>query len=268
MIDGEDEAEQVLGEEIELTEGDEGDDEPPVIGFADDAAEEEADETPLVKRLRDQNRELSRKLAKAHRPATANDDDPEPAIPARKKIEDFDYDGDKFDRHNDEREAAILAHAEWKARESQRDAKRRESDESLSRTVEQQRKALGVTDYEQQSEKVKNALSDTQLAILVNGVENPARMIYALGRSSIRLDQLSSEDNPVKFAVMLGKLEKEIRVTKRTPPPAETKVRGATASTAIGGTDRELQRLEAEADRTGDRSKVIAYNRAKRQQAA
>lgn len=239
-----------------------------LIGFADEIDAEAEEETPLVKRLRDQNRELSRKLAKTNRPATANDDDPEPAIPPKKTIEQFDYDQDKLDDYIDQRDEAVRKHAAWEAREERRKEKRQTEADAATRAVEQQRKALNVTDYEDQSAKVQAALSETQLAILISGVENPAKLIYALGRSAARLDQIAAEDNPVKFAVMLGKLEKEIRVAKRVPPPVEGKVRGATASVAIGASDRELERLEKEADRTGDRSKVIAYRRAARQNAA
>jgi hypothetical protein len=64
---------------------------------------------------------------------------------------------------------------------------------------------------------------------------------------------------------MLGSLEKDIKVTKRNAPAADTAVRGSTASAALPASDKELERLEKEADRTNDRSKVIAYRRKQRE---
>lgn len=235
-----------------------------VIGFADDEGEEQ-EETPLIKRLREQNRELSRKL---HNKAKAVEtDDPEPPVPARKRLEDFDYDSDRFDEYDDQREAAIKAHAEWVAREGVRKEARDRAKNEQSRQIEQRRRALGVSDYEDRAAIVQERLSDAQVAVIINGADNPAQVIYALGRSQARLDMLAGEDNLAKFAVMLGKLEKDIKVTKRKPPVPESHVRGATASSAITNTDKELERLEKEAERTGDRSRVIAYKRDQRRAA-
>lgn len=249
------------GEEPEQTEGAEE----TVIAFGDEPGEGE-EETPLVKRLRDQLRQTQRQLRT--RDTAAQSDDPEPVIPARKRIEDFEYDPDKFDAYDEERANAIQAHAEWKVRQAERETARKRASEEQSKQVEQQRRALGVSDYEDRVNVVRDRLSDQQMALLINATDNPAKVLYALGRSEMRLDELAGIDNLAKFAARVGQLEKEIKVTKRKAPPPETQVRGATASTALATDDKYLAQLEREAERTGDRSKVIAYNRQKRQQEA
>jgi hypothetical protein len=218
------------GGDDDHAEGDDGDaGGETVIAFADET-EGEPDDTPLVKRLRDQLRDAQRTIAKNRRTPAANDTDPEPTIRAKPRIEEFDYDQDKFDAALDARDAEVTAHAEWKSRAKERETAGSRAAEEQARQLEQQRKTLGVGDYEERSATVKDRLTDAQLGILINGAQNPARLIYALGRSPAKLDQLAGEDNLARFAVMLGSLEKDIKVIKRNAPAADTAVRGGTAS--------------------------------------
>jgi hypothetical protein len=113
-----------------------------------------------------------------------------------------------------------------RARAKERETAGTRAAEEQARQLEQQRKTLGVGDYEERSATVKDRLTDAQLGILINGAQNPARLIYALGRSPAKLDQLAGEDNLARFAVMLGSLEKDIKVIKRNAPAADTAVRG------------------------------------------
>lgn len=243
------------------------DDAETIIAFADEVeegGEDDADATPLVKKLRDQLREAHGQIAKYRRtpPAPANEGDPEPIIPERPKLEDFDYDQDKFDAAVDARETAVVAHAEWKTRQSEREAERARAADRQAKQLEQQRSALGVSDYEDRAALVKERLTDAQIAILTNGAQNPARLIYALGRSPSKLDQLAGEDNLARFAVMIGGMEKDIKVTKRSAPSPDTLPRGATASPALNDrAAKELARLEREAARTGDRTALIQFRK-------
>lgn len=229
-----------------------------VITFGDEDAAEE-DETPLVKRLRDQLRQAQR--ANRQRNTAADNGDPEPVIPPRKPLEAFDYDQDKFDEAQEAREQAIRDHAAWERRQSEREAARKRAEEEEAKQVEQQVKSLGVSDYMERAAAVRDRLSDQQMAVLINAADNKAKLLYALGRSETKLDELASIDNLAKFAARIGQLEKEIKVTKRQAPAPESRVRGATASTAVTSDEKEIERLEREAERTGDRSKVIAYRR-------
>lgn len=259
--EGEDVLDLTTDQEIET--GDEGEEEA-LIGFADEEGAEE-EETPVIKRLREQNRELAKKLRQRNVPQ--NDTvDPEPVVPNEPDVEDFDYDVDRFAAANRAYIKALKDHAEWERREDQRKASQGQQQEERARKIEKQKSALGVRDFDERASEVKDRLSDAQLAILIEGADDPARLIYALGRSATRLEMLAGEENMAKFAVMIGRLEKDIKVSKKSPPPPESgRVRGATASLSLG--DKELDRLEKEAEKTGDRSKIIAYNRAKRQAA-
>lgn len=237
-----------------------------VIAFSDEVEGGEQ-ETPLIKKLREQLRETQRQLRSRATPAV-QDADPEPVVPPLKRIEDFDYDSDRHAEYLAQRDDAIESRATWRTRQSERDAARKREADQQNRQIEQQRNALGVSDYDARAETVRSVLSDAQIAVLLNGAENPAQLIYALGRSQAKLDTLAGEENLARFAVKLGNLEKDVKVQKRKAPPPETQVRGATASIASGGDDKELARLEKLAERTGDRSPVIAYRRSLKARAA
>lgn len=266
LVDAQTEDLEPEGDEPEFAEDGDEDGGETVISFGDEA-EDEREASPLVNRLRGQLRQALGRLRE--RDTAANDGDPEPAIPARPSLEAMEYDQDRFDAAVDARDAAVAAHAEWKARQSGRESARQRVADDQAKRIEQQRRALGVSDYEDRSAAVRDQLSDQQMAILINATDNPAKLIYALGRSETRLGELAGLDNLAKFAARVGQLEGELKVSKKKAPAPESRVRGATASTALAGnTDKHLAKLEAEADRTGDRSAVIAYNRQKRQQAA
>lgn len=252
--------EAVVGFEDEQQE-DEGD---VVIAFADDEQEEE---TPLVKKLRDQLREAQRRANRQR--AEVVEDDPEPFVPDEPSEDDAGWDFDKFREAMRAREKAVLAHADWKARQAERDSARQRAADEQAKRVEQQKNALGIKDYDARSETVQATLSEQQLAVLINAADDPARMIAALGApgAASRLAMLAGEGNLARFAAMLGKMEKEIKVIKKTAPAPESQVRGATA-TLTQTEDKHLARLEREAEKTGDRSAIQAYRREQRRKAA
>lgn len=254
----------------EIEEGGGKDDEAgeTIISFGDDAEDGE-DDTPLVRKLRDQIRDRDRKLAQMRR-EPANNEDPEPVIPELKEYDDpeFEYDTSRFNGYIRKRDKAVAAHAEWKVRQAERDNARKRVADDQAKQVEQQKRALGVTDYDDRAASVRDRLNDQQMAVLINATDNPAKLIYALGRSEIRLEELAGIDNLAKFAARVGQLERDIKVGKKQAPAPETRVRGATAAAAIRTNDKELERLEREADRTGDRTKIQQYKRQLRRQAA
>lgn len=235
-----------------------------VIAFSDDEQEEEPE---LVKKLRDEIRERDRKLAQLRRAPTAiNTDDPEPQVSAEPgSIAEFDYDEDRQRAAWKQHTADLAAHAEWEKREDRRKSDLQRAQTDRAKRAEQQRSALGINDFDARSDRVHEMLSANQIAILLDGADDAPRLIAALGApgAHARLALLAGEENLAKFAVTLGKMEKEIKVTKRTAPPPESRVVGATAQLSTQA-DKHLERLEREAEKSGDRSKVIAYRREQR----
>ena len=103
------------------------------------------------------------------------------------------------------------------------------------------------------------ALSQTQQAVVLQGSDNPALVVYALGKNPKRAKELAAVTDPVKFAFAVAKLEAQLKVQPRSKPPAPE--RGVPAGTApVGGSSNQtLERLRAEAERTGDYTKVARF---------
>jgi len=107
---------------------------------------------------------------------------------------------------------------------------------------------------------VQEVLSVTQQGILLQGSDNSALLVYALGKNPKRAKELSEIKDPVKFAFAVSKLESQLKVTKKTaPPPEKTPPSGGARST--GGSDEVLENLRAKAERTGDYTQILAYKR-------
>jgi hypothetical protein len=69
----------------------------------------------------------------------------------------------------------------------------------------------------------------------------------------------------VKFAFAVSKLESQLKVTNRKPATTPEKVLTGTGSTS-GSVDSTLDKLRAEAEKTGDYTKVTAYKRKLKQE--
>jgi len=119
--------------------------------------------------------------------------------------------------------------------------------------------ALKVADFDGAEHVVRETMNQTQQAILLK-LPRPEVAVYAIGKSPARAKELAAIKDPIEFAFAAAKLEVQLKVQPRAVPPApEKQVRGtAGGATAV---DNTLARLEAEADRTGDRSKIAAYRR-------
>jgi hypothetical protein len=94
--------------------------------------------------------------------------------------------------------------------------------------------------------------------MILQGADNPALLVYALGKNPKRAKELASIKDPVKFAFAVARLETQLKVTKRK---ASSKPEPTISGTGrpSGSVDNTLERLRTEAEKTGDYSKVYAY---------
>lgn len=127
--------------------------------------------------------------------------------------------------------------------------------------------ALKVKDYDDAEATVQEHFNTVQQGVILDGAENAALLVYALGKNPAKAKELAGITNPVRFAFAVAKLEAQLKVTERKAAPIpERVIRGGVPVTA--GADAQLTKLRAEADRTGDRSKVSAYLREQSKRAA
>ena len=176
------------------------------------------------------------------------------------KLADFDYDEDKYDEALDgwkERKRTIEAQASTREAENQRVEREWQQD---MQGYASKRDALGVADFEDAAEIVKSALTLPQQATIIKAAGNPAAFVYGLARSDARLAELSKIHDPIKLAAAIARMEGGLKVVKRRRAAAPD--RPAKGSSRLpGGTDKQLEKLETEADKSGDRTALIAYRK-------
>ena len=255
-----------VAEEVDL-ESEEAESEEVVVSIGEDAppAEEEVRAPEWVRELRKTNREKERRIREleAKLSATTTEIKPVVTLGPKPKLEEYDYDADRYEQAIDQ----------WHDRKRVHD---READAALQSEQQQQqawqaklndygraKAELKVRDYEDAEETVQQLLNVTQQGVLLNGCDNPALVVYALGKNPKKTAELAKLTDPVKFAFAVAKLEKELKVTNRRAAPAPERVVSGTGRSS-GAVDSTLERLREEAARTGNMTKVIQYRAQKR----
>ena len=243
------------------------DDEEVVVSIGEESPppEEETRAPEWVRELRKQNREKERRIreleAKLH--TTAQTENKPVVLGPKPKLEEHDYDTDQY-------EAALSLWFERKRAADQEAEKARQAEQAQRDAWQARLDAYGkaraelkVKDFDDAESTVQELLDVAQQGIVVQGADNPALVIYALGKNPKKAKEIADIKDPVKFAFAVAKLEKELKVTNRkAAPPPERTVQGT--GRVSGAVDSTLERLRAEAERTGDMTKVLAYKRQKR----
>ena len=227
--------------------------------------EEQAHAPEWVRELRKNYRELQREkreLEEKLKGTTTAETKPA-ALGQKPKLEEHDYDTDKY-------EAALANWYEQKRKVDEQAAKA-EAEAKAANDAWQAKLAsygkakteLKVKDFDDAEHVAQETFSQTQQGIILQGAENPALLIYALGKNPKKAKELASITDPVKYAFAVAKLETQLKVSQRkAPPPEDTIVRGTGSSS--GAVDSTLERLRADAAKTGDYTKVTQYKMQKR----
>ncbi|SSR15012.1 Uncharacterised protein [Acinetobacter nosocomialis] len=112
-------------------------------------------------------------------------------------------------------------------------------------------------------EIARDVLTQTQQGILIHAAEKPELLIYHLGKNPQKAKELAAITDPIQFAFAAAKIDAQIKMTARKPSTSPERKPSGSASYS-GTTDTTLAKLQADADRTGDSSKVVAYLRNQR----
>ena len=226
------------------------------------APEEEEKQAPeWVRNLRKNYRELQREKReleerlKAVSPATEQS----PVTPGKKPtLEDCDYDSEKFEN---ELAGWFERKRQSEETEAKHRAKQQEEQQTWQKKLEtytQSKTGLKVSDFQDAEDTVLETLSVTQQGIILQGAQNPAVLVYALGKNSNKAKELAGITDPVQFAFAVAKLETQLSVTKKQAPPPEKRING---NGSLGTSNAQLDRLREEAARSGDFTKVIAFKK-------
>lgn len=255
-----DESSESEGEESNESEEEEESDEFAVTIGEESPPHEEAPN--WVKQLRKSNKEIQKENRELKERLNAQEKTEIKPVELGKKptIEDFDYDPDEFATAYD---AWIIKKIDYDKQQNDIKAESEKQQESWNNTLKSYgdaKEALPVNDFDDAESVVAETLSEPQQAMILQGADNPAQLIYALGKNPKKASELSSIADPVKFAFAVAKLETKLKVNNtKKPPKPEKKVTGS--SSIEGSSETILERLRDEANKTGDFTKVLAYKR-------
>lgn len=225
--------------------------------------EEHAQAPEWVRELRKNYRELQRENRELKEKVAAPGAETKPAQLGKKPtLEEHDYDADKF-------EEALASWYEQKRKvddqQTKAEAEAKAAQEAWQAKLNAYGKAkteLKVKDFDDAEAVAQENFSATQQGIILQGAENPALLIYALGKNPKKAKELASITDPVKYAFAVAKLETQLKVTQRKAPPPEKTLSGT--GRVSGTVDSTLERLRAEAEKSGDYTKVTQYKLSKR----
>ena len=226
-----------------------GDEEPP---------KEEAHESTPFRELRKQYREAQKELRELKARQQAQPETP--TLGKKPTLEDFDYDTDKFEAsivnwHEKKRQVDQLSEQRARAAEQQQKAW-----EERLQGYTQQKQALNVPDYDDAESIAQETFNQTQQGVILQGADNPALLVYALGKNPAKAKELAAITDPVKFSFAVAKLETQLKTTPRKPSVSPE--RGVQSSAPVkSAVSNRLEGLKAKAEKSGDYSEYLAAKR-------
>ncbi len=126
-------------------------------------------------------------------------------------------------------------------------------------SYDEKKESLNVRDYAEAEEIVQESLSVQQQSMILNGADNSALVVYALGKNPNKAKEFAEIKDPVKFAFAVAKFEGKLKVGNRKVKVTPEKKLSGSGSVSQGNS--KLDKLRAEAAKTGDYTKVSAHRR-------
>lgn len=241
------------------------DDDEVIIQVGDEEApaseQEKVEEAPeWVKELRRTNREDKKRIRELELKLNGTQQQPKTVLPPKPTLESCDFDSERLEKALDDWYGIKSVHEKELAKVEEESTKQQQEYNNKVNTYNEAKAKLKVKNFDDLEEDTVKHLSVVQQGILIQGAKNPAVLVAALGANNGKLAaELATIQDPIKFAFAAAELETKLKVTSRKAPPPETTFKSGAPTSATQ--DLHLKKLEEEADRTGDRTKVIQYKR-------
>lgn len=237
-----------------------------IAGESPPPEDEETDEKPWVKDLRRRYREDQKRIRDLEAKVAASE--PKAVAKPKPTLADCDYDEEKFETALTEWHGNNRKIEAEKSKESERKAKIQADYDASMQTYRDRRATLGVKDYETAEDNAKSILSTEQMELIIQSADDPAAVVYALGKNSEIARKLASQDNLVKFIAAVAKLETKVEVKTKTPPKPETVVRGSSGVSDRTADAKQLEKLREAADKSGNYTEVVKFKRQMKKRAS
>jgi len=252
-------------DQIEETQGDSHDDEQEevVVSFGEDSPPQE-DSTPTpdwVKEVRKENREKAKRIKELEAKIAEKKEAEAPQkLRDKPKLADHEYDDAVYESDLEKWYQEKAVYEKKSAEVEKQKQTELQKWQQKQEAYREKKSKVPFRDYDEVEDDVKSTLSDTQQAMLVKLADDPTTIVYALGKNSEKLKELSLINDHAEFIYKLAKLEGQLKVTTRKPKTAPEKLVKSSGGASFS-VDKTLEKLEQEADKTGDRSQILAYKR-------
>ena len=237
-----------------------------VVSFGDEveADEEPEAESSVLRVVRQNAREEKRKRKELEKKLEELTAQQPVELGAKPTLRDCDYDDAKFEAELiafNERKTAIAGKA--KDEKSKQDVIQKEFDDKF-KSYKAGSVDLGRDDFDDTEAVVTDILSVVQQSVLVQVAENPAQLVYALGKYPDQAEKLAKITNPVQLAAAIARMETKMTVPSKKSKPAPERRMKSGATVVVSG-EKKLEQLRTKAEESGDYSEVRAYKRALRE---
>ena len=180
-------------------------------------------------------------------------------LEAKPTLEECDFDSGQYEKKLADWFEKKTEIDKAKAKEKAKQEEEKKLWQQTVQTYEEKKKALKVSDYNDAEDTLSEIANETQIGIIVQGAENPALVVYALGKNSKKAKELCQIKDPVKFSFAIAKLESSLKVTKRKVKTSPEKI--VESKQGLSDSNKTLEKLRKEAERTGDYTKVTEFKR-------
>lgn len=255
------EPEQLEQEQAEAS--DEQTEETEELVIALDEPQEEEEQAPnWVKELRRKNREDQKRIreleAKLNGQSTPQQSNQPPKKP---KIEEFDYDADEFEKAMDK---YVDAKSAYDREQDRQRAIQEESEKEWGKVVnayESGKTKFPADKMKEAEEEVVSVLPMPRRAMLMDAAEDSTLLTFALGTNPETLRKLAAIKSDAKYIAQLARIEMNIKAQpkNKTAPPPERTISGS--GKTPGASSSNLDRLKADADKSGDYTKYFNEKR-------
>jgi len=234
-----------------------------IVIIGDSPSEDERETPGWVKKVRKVNRKLESENKRLKRQLEEKSIETVKPVELGEKptLASCKYDDSKYEKeligfYEQKRKVEDQAAEKVKVIESQNKVWQNRQEQYVSL-----KKEHNFKDFDEMEETVSATFSQTQQGIIVQGAEDAALLVYALGKNPKKLEELAKITDPVDFAFKVAKLESQLKITSKKVPEPEKRVSTSTSGGLSGNTDKVLDKLRSEADKSGDYTKIAAYKR-------
>lgn len=220
------------------------------------------EERVKIREIKKQEKEKDRRIRELEQQLNQGQQQKEVELGEKPTLESSGYDSDEYEKNLAEwfEKKRSYDELERKKQAEQEQAAKTWQDKITAYETKKAAIKAKVRDFDDVEKEARDVLSVQQQGILIHAAKNPELIMYHLGRNLEKAKKLAEINDPIQFAFAAAEIDSQMKVQTRKPQTNPERKPSGSASIS-GAVDSKLEALEKEADRTGNRSKVIAYKK-------